>query len=221
MGRVLRGGRETGHTEYTESMSVREDTLEEREDGEDILEERENMLQDSTLTEGNMLQDTILNMLQDSTQMEANMPRDTILTMLRVSTQTVANMLQDTTQIMLQDTILTTPQDSILTEGIMQRDSTRRRRTGWQLLRIEKTKVHGDAACWEIKYFILRNAKLIECNNCIFELEQFLIIFFGGPVTPLFLAPVVGLGERSLGNHRSPKTLPNLKYPPNFKKQVL
>jgi len=88
-------------------------------------------------------------------------------------------------------------------------------------LRIEKTKVHGDAACWEIKYFILRNAKLIECNNCIFELEQFLIIFFGGPVTPLFLAPVVGLGERSLGNHRSPKTLPNLKYPLNFKKQVL
>merc|ERR1712080_333763 len=94
------------------------------EDREDILEERENMLQDSTLTEGNMLQDTILNMLQDSTQMEANMPQDTtqimlqdtILTMLRGSIPMVGNMLQDTTQTMLQDTILT--------EGIMQRDST-------------------------------------------------------------------------------------------------
>merc|ERR1712080_488263 len=121
----------------------------------------------------------------------------------------IPTLLQDTTQTMLQDTNLNTPQDSILTEGIMNGIQRRRRRTGWQLLRIEKTKVHGDAACWEIKYFILRNAKLIECNNCIFELEKFLIILFGGPVTPLFLAPVVGLGERSLGNHRSPKTLPN------------
>merc|ERR1712080_387143 len=149
---------------------------------------------------------TVANMLQDTTQI---MLQDTILTMLRGSIPMVGNMLQDTTQTMLQDTILNTPQDSILTEGIMQRDSTEETEDRVQLLRIEKTKVHGDAACWEIKYFILRNAKLIECNNCIFELEQFLIILFGGPVTPLFLAPVVGLGERSLGNHRSPKTLPN------------
>merc|ERR1712080_715424 len=90
---------------YTESMSGEGDTLEEREDREDILEERENMLQDSTLTEGNMLQDTILNMLQDTTQI---MVQDTILTMLRGSIPMVGNMLQDST----------------LTEGIMQRDST-------------------------------------------------------------------------------------------------
>merc|ERR1712080_813072 len=114
MGRVLRGGRETGHTEYTESMSG---------EGGHFGGEGEHATGFNP-DGGNMLQDTILNMLQDSTQMEANMPRDTILTMLRVSTQTVANMLQDTTQTMLQDTILNTPQDSILTEGIMQRDST-------------------------------------------------------------------------------------------------
>merc|ERR1712080_625496 len=114
MGRVLRGGRETGHTEYTESMSGQGGHF----GGEGEHATGFNPDGGEHATGYNPEHATGFN------QMEANMPRDTILTMLRVSTQMVGNMLQDTTQTMLQDAILNTPQDSILTEGIMQRDST-------------------------------------------------------------------------------------------------